>query len=865
MRITIVCACLLLQVTFSYAQVSEKFDYQSINEAVSWNGTDTAWSVEQGKLRSHLQQASTGFYLSTPSSLARNAIWEWWLQLDFNTSSLNYTDVFLIADSANLLAPALKGYFVRIGNTKDDICLYRKDGNTTPVLLIDGRDGITDHTSSLLKIKVSRKDDDWELWTDENGSGSNYVREGIAKDNRYNTSRFMGFAVRQSTASFFRRHYFDDISVSAVVADTTPPSLLSVRLINDHTLSCCFSEIPDSSSISNYDHFYLSQTGNTPLQIRRDSNMPACINVQFSQPFPNGDSVQLYIKEVTDLAGNTAHVLTTSFLYYLSTGYDVLIHEFLPRALPSAGLLPARFVELKNNSPFTFQLKGWRIGNGSRDVALSAWTFTPGSYLIVCDRQSAGLFPADAPVMGISSFPAPGDSDFITLRNDSGMLVHAVAYDRSWYDNPVKEKGGWSLEMVDVNLPCAGASNWRPSLAKEGGTPGRPNTVSAPGTTPPPVTVINAYAPDSMTVILSFSGIMDSMQVSDVARYRFEPQLQVTALTAMPPLYNSVSLRLSAPLLPYQVYAIAVDNMHDCTGQPVTTTKELLLARAFIADSFDIVFNEILYDPAPGVPEFVEVRNRSRKAVDLRQLFITRRKTDGGLDEVIPLSATPRLLLPGNYAAFTTSPASLCLPYDCWSPDAIYKIDLPALINEEGTVVLLNAAGQVIDELHYSDKMHAELASNTRGVSLERLQPDGATQDAYNWRSAASTVKYATPGRANSRQLPAGEGTGMLAVQPAIFSPDNDGLDDLAVLHYQFPEPGYIINVTIFDAAGRKVRLLERNTSLPAAGYMTWDGRGENNRELVTGIYIIFAQAFSPAGEVRQWKLPVVLGKKLNS
>lgn len=865
MRITIVCACLLLQVSFSCAQVSEYFDYQSINEAVSWRGTDTAWSVQQGRLRSNLQQASSSFHIATPSSLARNAIWEWWLQLDFNTSSLNYTDVFLTADSANLLAPAVKGYFVRIGNTKDDICLYRKDGNAAPVLLIDGRDGITDHSSSTLKIKVVRKDDDWELWTDESGNGTNYVREGLAKDNRYNTSRFMGFAVRQSTASFFRRHYFDNVMVSPIVADTIPPSLLSLRLINDHTFSCCFSEIPDSNSISNYDNFYLSQSGNIPLHIRRDSNMPACINVQFSQPFPNGDSCHLYIKNISDLAGNVAPVLTTSFLHYLSTGYDVLIHEFLPRALPSAGLLPARFVELKNNSPFTFQLKDWRIGNSSRDVALSAWTFTPGSYLILCDRQSVSQFPADVPVMGISSFPAPGDSDFITLRNDSGLLVHAVAYDRSWYNNPVKEKGGWSLEMVDVNLPCAGASNWRPSLAKEGGTPGKPNAVSGPGTMPPPVTVVNAYAQDSMTAVLSFSGIMDSMQVSTAAHYHFEPALQVVTVTAAPPLYNNVSLHLSAPLLPYQVYAISVDNINDCTGQQVTTANDLLLARAFMADSFDIIFNEILYDPAPGVPEFVELRNRSQKAVDLTQLFITRRKTDGGLDDVLPLSTTPRLLLPGNYAAFTTAPASLCLQYDCLSPERIYKINLPALINEEGTVVLLNAAGNIIDELHYSDKLHAGLAGNTRGVSLERLQPDGATQDRYNWHSAASTVKYATPGRANSQQLPLGEGNGTLSVLPGIFSPDNDGVDDLAVLKYQFPAPGHVINVTIFDAEGRKVRLLERNASLPASGYMTWDGRGENNRELVTGIYVIFAEVFSPAGQVRQWKLPVVLGKKLNS
>jgi hypothetical protein len=572
----------------------------------------------------------------------------------------------------------------------------------------------------------------------------------------------------------------------------------------------------------------------------------------------------LYIKNIRDVAGNTAAILTASFLYYLSTGYDVLIHEFLPRALPSAGLQPARFVELKNNSRLTLQLKGWHIGNSSREVSLPAWTFLPGSYVVLCDKQSASLFAADIPVIGIGGFPAPGDSDIITLRNDSGLLVHAVAYDRSWYDNAVKEKGGWTLEMVDANWPCAGPSNWRPSEAKEGGTPGKLNTVTGQGEIPPPVSLVNAYAQDSLTIVLSFSGIMDSTVVSAVTHYNFEPALMVSSVVAQPPLYNNVSLHLAAPLLPHQQYAISIGGISDCAGQQVTVANDLAVVRAFAADSFDVVFNEILYDPSPGVPEFVEIFNRSNKTVDLAQLFITRMKADGELDEIVPLSGLPRVLLPGAYAAFTGSPAALCLQYDCLQPEKIYKINLPALINGQGTIVLLNVAGDIVDELYYSDEMHAALADDTRGVSLERLQADGPTQDRHNWHSAASTVKYATPGRANSQQISIAGFTGALTVRPGIFSPDNDGLDDLAVISFQFPSPGFIINVTIFDTEGRPVRQLERNTSLPAAGYMTWNGRGEHNRELVTGLYVIFAEVLNPDGQVKHWKLPVVLGKKLN-
>lgn len=862
MRISIVCACLLLQASFSFAQVSERFDYQNINEAISWKGTDTAWWIENGRLKSHLQRQSSSFHIATPSSLARNAIWEWWLQLDFNTSSLNYVDVFLTADSANLQGTGIRGYFVRIGNTKDEVCLYRKDGTSSPVLLIDGRDGITNHTSTKLKIRVTRTDDQWELWTDEKADGTAYIREGTATDHMYNTSHFMGFAVRQSTASFFGRHYFDDVLVTPVVSDTTAPVLSSYQLRDSRTLTLCFSEVPDSSILSRPENFRLSVPGNTPDSIWQDSSQPSCLYVRFRDVFPNGDSCYLLVDGVGDPSGNVMEPETVAFLYYTSRGYDVLIHEFLPRALPSAGLLPARFVELRNNSPYALQLKGWRIGNSSREAPLPQYLLPAGGLLVLCDKGNTTLFPADIPILGISSFPAPGDSDIITLRNDKGMLVHAVAFDHSWYANPVKERGGWSLEMADANWPCAGSSNWKPSVAAEGGTPGRPNTVEGAGTMPPPVSLVKAFPPDTLTVHLSFNGIMDSLQVAAPEHYQFTPSLQVSGIIADPPLYNNISVRLSKPLLQDTVYTVLVSGIKDCTGQDVTTAGDLAFARISTPDSFDIVINEILYDPAPGVPEFVEIYNRSRKAVDLSGLYLARRKDDGQLDDPVALGGQPGLLLSGGYAAFTTAPQALCMYYDCQQAATIYKINLPALINGEGTIVLLNKDGQVLDELHYSDKMHVATAGNTRGVSLERLLANAPTQDKYNWHSAAAAVKYATPGYHNSQQLPVTKVKGDLTVQPAVFSPDNDGLEDLAIVRYHFPGPGYIVNVTIFDAEGRPVRFLERNTLLPAAGYMTWDGRGESNRELVSGIYIIFAEAFNAEGKVRHWKLPVVLGKR---
>src|SRR5690606_34249029 len=103
--------------------------------------------------------------------------WEFFVNLQFQTSSANYVDVYLTSDSALLNHSANNAYFVRIGNTKDEICLYKKVGSTNH-LLIDGVDGITNTSNNTLKIKVTRDSlYNWQLERDLTGTGNNYFLE----------------------------------------------------------------------------------------------------------------------------------------------------------------------------------------------------------------------------------------------------------------------------------------------------------------------------------------------------------------------------------------------------------------------------------------------------------------------------------------------------------------------------------------------------------------------------------------------------------------------------------------------------------------------------------------------------------------
>jgi hypothetical protein len=58
-------------------------------------------------------------------------------------------------------------------------------------------------------------------------------------------------------------------------------------------------------------------------------------------------------------------------------------------------------------------------------------------------------------------------------------MIHSLHLCDSWYQNPVKKEGGWTLEMIDTKNPCNGFSNWRASAIQKAGSPGKKNTVNA--------------------------------------------------------------------------------------------------------------------------------------------------------------------------------------------------------------------------------------------------------------------------------------------------------------------------------------------------------------------------------------------------
>ncbi|MEI7964467.1 MAG: lamin tail domain-containing protein [Chitinophagaceae bacterium] len=545
---------------------------------------------------------------------------------------------------------------------------------------------------------------------------------------------------------------------------------------------------------------------------------------------------------------------------------ELVIDELMADPSPTVGLPNTEWVELRNCSSVSINLLGWKLGDASGiSGSMPAYTLKPDSVVIVCTASAVAALSSFGTCISVTSFPTLDNAgDIIYLRSPQNRIIHAVSYTDQWYRNELKKDGGWSLEMIDTKNPCQGAANWIASTDSKGGTPGKRNSadgINADHTAP---RLLRAFATDSVTINLQFDEPLDSLKAVQLSNYTLSDGIGILPnILAVPPVFDQVVLHLSNALQHQKIYQLTVHGISDCVGNAISNNISIQTGWASMADSLDVVINEILFNPRAGGVDYVELYNRSTKIIDIKKLSLANRNSTAQISNIFPLSSFGNLLLPGMYVVVTADASLVKRDYICLNPESFTEpSSMPSFNDDQGDVVLLNEQGKIVDELAYDAKWHFKLIDNPEGVSLERINVDGPTQQSDNWHSAASSVGYGTPTYKNSQFHLDDATSGELKLSPEIISPDNDGIDDVASLEYQLPTPGWVANITIFDAAGRIVRYLQRNALCGIKGNFRWDGLGEKNQALPVGIYIFLTELFNLEGKKKQFKQVIVLARR---
>ncbi len=309
---------------------------------------------------------------------------------------------------------------------------------------------------------------------------------------------------------------------------------------------------------------------------------------------------------------------------------------------------------------------------------------------------------------------------------------------------------------------------------------------------------------------------------------------------------------------------LSIENIKDINGNVMDNAE--MIFTYYTPKAGDIVINEVLFNPFPYGVDFVEIYNRTQYDIDLINIQIAARD-DENLDSIIsisPLSETNLYIAPESYMAFTEKKDSVLRDYMSENQENLLEIEnLPTFPDETGIVLIMYKTDTIIDEFSYHEDMHFKLLDG-EGVSLERVNYDKETQEPSNWHSASELVGFATPAYKNSQFVEAGDPSNVpVNVEPYVFSPDNDGIDDYANINYKFQDPGHVATVYIFDAKGRIVKQLANNLLLSTEGTLVWDGLYADNRIANAGTYLVYFKVFDLNGTVNLYKKTVVLAKRI--
>jgi hypothetical protein len=215
------------------------------------------------------------------------------------------------------------------------------------------------------------------------------------------------------------------------------------------------------------------------------------------------------------------------------------------------------------------------------------------------------------------------------------------------------------------------------------------------------------------------------------------------------------------------------------------------------------------------------------------------------------------ILLPGSYRVLTSSVVATQVNYP--TATSMSEMHMPSMPDDEGTIVLTDDRGNVVDQFSYNDDMHSPILSDDDGVSLERISLDVPTADRSNWHSANSTAGYATPGylNSNSRTSFTSE-EGKISVVPEVIHPL--GSDPFSQIFYHFDRGGTVANVSVVDLEGRVIKTLVSNETLGTEGSFQWNADRDEGGVARCGYYMVWFQVFDLEGKVTTYRRRVVIG-----
>ena len=564
----------------------------------------------------------------------------------------------------------------------------------------------------------------------------------------------------------------------------------------------------------------------------------------------------------------TIGVIFLLFFSFLTAYSQVYLSEIMFN--PVGNERYNEFVELYNAGDQDMDMTGWQVGDADRTSELlpvrEKMILAPGQFAMVLvenywlnSTDYDSLIPPKALLLTIehSQIGSYGLSnsreETILLVDRTGVIVDSVTY-------TLPNDDGISEERTTYDYPFA-PELWGNSVII-GGTPGFRNSISPRehdlGIIPaslsispnPPVHGQSAQVSLSIqnlgTAAIPYAGVtLCSHLDKDTGAIPVGDTLRVYNL--LPKEERSLSREMTNP--PDGIFTLVAAAGCAKDANPLNDRDTLLVWGGYGPGC--VLVNEIMYSPPPDCPEWYEIFNNSLDPVNLEQWYFIdndgKRKTF--LDSAFWLA-------PGDFAVIADDWFNI--PNDNGNCQLLTPSSFPGLRNDADSVVLRDAAGNIIDRVNYQGDW-----GGAKGLSLERLNPNGKSDDWDNWTTCVDPEGH-TAGKENSVYTPVLPSESALSITPNPFSPDGDGNADHTAISWQLTTPTSHINIRIFDIRGRQVRFLCNNRACAANGTVFWDGLDEEGLTCRIGIYLVLLENIEYGkGVTEKFTNTVVLARQL--
>ncbi|MDR2840143.1 MAG: hypothetical protein LBV75_02600 [Paludibacter sp.] len=473
-----------------FAQVTDDFSDGDFTQNPTWTGTAENFIVNPAfQLQSNALAASTS-YLATPSQAIDNAVWEFWVRIEYPTSSSNYASVYLVSDRADFSGEC-NGYYVQIGNTNDEISLYLQQG-ATKTKIIDGADRRADTMRVAgqtiypeLQIRITRDGEgNFALYSKNISRGeSDFYLEGTTKNIKVTSSEFFGLLFRNSGATG-KAYFFDDIAVSGdKTQDITPPTLtkFEMRLPNE-----IFMQFSEAMKYENADFEIDNGIGKAEYtQITSDKT---AISLFFDRNFEQGVLYTIYFSGLSDLAGNFMDEGQKVFgIVETPETEDVTWNEIMfdsPAGSQEYLEIANRSDKLIDASKLCFATRN-AAGKLTTARHIPAGTYLfPHDVLAFCANpdsvSSYYNLPPESHIVQTAWTSLNNESATVALfitENADTVILDEFTYSAKWHHSLIKNKKGVALEKINPALSSANAESWHSAATSVNyGTPGYQNS-----------------------------------------------------------------------------------------------------------------------------------------------------------------------------------------------------------------------------------------------------------------------------------------------------------------------------------------------------------------------------------------------------